>query len=121
MEHPEIYSSFDCGHLSSITPPGAQVPQRFTHSCQSCAFTEAERRERQINEDFDPLIRRERDAEIEGKRLLKTVEGRNDMYLATEVARAGAEVTRLTRIRDQKLLEVWKEWKDVWASNNRGC
>lgn len=45
--------------------------------------------------------------------------GRNDMCLATEVARAGAEVMRLKRIRDQKLLEVWKEWKDVWASNNR--
>ena len=65
------------------------------------------------------MIRQERDAEIEGKRLLKIVG--NDMYLATEVANAGAEVTRLTRIRDQKLLEVWKEWKDIWASNNRGC
>ena len=121
MEHPEIYSSFDCGHLSTIAPLGAQVPQHFPHSCQSCAFTEAERRERQINEEFDPLIRQERDAEIEGKRLLKMDEWRNDMCLITEVARAGAEVTRLRRIRDQKLLDVWKEWKDVWASDDRGC
>lgn len=119
MEHPEIYSSFDCGHLSTIAPPKAQVPQRFPHSCQSCAFTEAERREQQINEESDPLIRQERDAEIEGRRLLKMDKGRNDMCLATEVARAGAEVMRLKRIRDQKLLEVWNEWKDVWASNNR--
>ena len=121
MEHPGIPSSFDCGHLSSITPPGAQVPQQFHHSCQSCAFTKAEYRERQIIEESNDLIRRERDAEIEGKRLLKMDGGRNDMILATEVARAGAEVTRLTRIRDQKLLEVWKQWKDVWERNNRGC
>ena len=71
-------------------------------------------------EESNRLIQLERDAEIEGKRLLKMDGGRNDVILATEVARAGAEVTRLKQIRDQKLLEVWKEWKDVWASNNRG-
>ena len=120
MEHPGIPSSFHCGHRSTITPPGAQVPQRFPHSCKWCAFNEAERREQQINEEWDPLIRQERDAEIEGKRLLNTEEGRNDMCLATEVERAGAEVTRLKRNRDRKLLEVWREWKDVWERNNRG-
>ena len=121
MEHPGIPSSFHCGHWSTITPPGAQVPQRFPHSCHSCAGAEAERREQQIMEEFEPLIRQERDAEIEGKRLLKTKEWRNDMCLATEVERAGAEITRLKRNRDQKLLEVWKEWKDVWESKSHGC
>ena len=84
------------------------------------AFDEGERRERQINEEYDPLIRQERDAEIEGKRMLKMHEGRNDTYLITEVARAGAEVARLKRIRDGKLLEVWKEWKEIGASNILG-
>lgn len=84
------------------------------------AFDEGERRERQINEEYDPLIRQERDAEIERKRMLKMHEWRNDTYLITEVARAGAEVARLKRIRDEKLLEVWKEWKEIGASNNLG-
>ncbi len=83
-----------------------------------CVFDEGERRERQINKEYDPLIRQEREAEIEGKRMLKMHEWRNDKHVATEVARAGAEVARLKRTRDRKLQEVWKEWKDIWASNN---
>ncbi len=118
MVHPENYSSFDCGHLSSITPPGAQIPQRFPYFCVTCTSEEAERRERQIYGEYNPLIGQARDAESEGKRMLKMHEWRNDMYLATEIARAGAEATRLKRIRDRKLIEAWKEWKDIWASNN---
>ena len=85
-----------------------------------CTFDEAERRERQINEKYDPLIRQEREAESEGKRLLNTDKWKNDKYLAEEVVRAGAEIARLKRIRDKKLLEVWKEWKDNGACNNGG-
>ena len=104
--HSETESSFDWGHLSSITPPKARVPPRFPPSCQMCAFDEGERRERQINKEYNPLIRLEREAEIEGKRMLKMHEWRNDKHVATEVARAGAEVARLKRIRDRKLEEV---------------
>ena len=77
------------------------------------AFDEAEHRVQQINEEYNPLIQQERDAEIEGRRMLKMHEWRNDRYLATEVARAGAELARLKQIRDQKVEEVWKEWKDI--------
>ena len=92
---------------------------------------EVERRVRQINEDYNPLIQQEREAEMEGKRLLKereaeieakglieTHEWTYDMNLATEVARADAEVARLERIRDGKVEEVWKEWKDNFERNN---
>ena len=92
---------------------------------------EVERRVRQINEDYNRLIQQEREAEMEGKRLLKereaeieakglieTHEWTYDMNLATEVARAGAEVARLERIRNGKVEEVWKEWKDSFERNN---
>ena len=49
---------------------------------------------------------------------MKTPEGRNDENLPVEIARAGAEITRLDRIRDRELQGVWKEWKDIWGSNN---
>lgn len=80
-------------------------------------FEEAERRVRQIKEVYNPLIQQEREAEMEGKRLL---EWRYDAHLATEITRAGAEAARLERVRDGKLEEVWKAFKDAIKSNNPG-
>ena len=82
-----------------------------------CTFEEAERRVRQIKEEYNPLIQQEREAEMEGKRLL---EWRYDAYLATEITRAGAEAARLEQIRDGKMEEVWKAFKDYIKSNNPG-
>ena len=80
-------------------------------------FEEAERRVRQIKEEYNPLIQQEREAEMEGKRLLEL---RYDAYVATEITRAGTEAARLERVRDGKMEEVWKAFKDAVKSNSPG-
>lgn len=85
-----------------------------------CTFEEAERRERQLIEEYDNLIQVERDAESRGKELLNTDEWRNDKDLAQEFVRTGQEIARLKQARDHKLRELWKECMETEASNNGG-